>query len=238
MAKAVRASRKNQIQSIQHFQPKRISPLTENQKRTFESYDQDKHLVLHGVAGTGKSFISLYLAYDELLAKKSQYDKIVILRSVVPSRDIGFLPGSIQEKIEVYEEPYKIITDQLFGRGDAYGILKRKGQLEFLTTSFLRGTTLNNCIVIVDEFQNCNYEEIRTVLTRLGKNSRIIICGDENQNDLYRNRNDVSGAELFTNIIRTMPEFDVIEFELHDIVRSDLVRSFLFAEYAFFRKSD
>ena len=238
MAKAVRASRKNQIQSIQHFQPKRISPLTENQTRTFESYDQDKHLVLHGVAGTGKSFISLYLAYDELLAKKSQYDKIVILRSVVPSRDIGFLPGSIQEKIEVYEEPYKIITDQLFGRGDAYGILKRKGQLEFLTTSFLRGTTLNNCIVIVDEFQNCNYEEIRTVLTRLGKNSRIIICGDENQNDLYRNRNDVSGAELFTNIIRTMPEFDVIEFELHDIVRSDLVRSFLFAEYAFFRKSD
>ena len=229
MAKAVRASRKNQIQSIQHFQPKRISPLTENQKRTFESYDQDKHLVLHGVAGTGKSFISLYLAYDELLAKKSQYDKIVILRSVVPSRDIGFLPGSIQEKIEVYEEPYKIITDQLFGRGDAYGILKRKGQLEFLTTSFLRGTTLNNCIVIVDEFQNCNFAELDTIITRIGTNSKVIFCGDYRQSDLDKMR-EREGMQQFLSILERMREFDFVEFTARDIVRSGLCKQYILAK--------
>jgi phosphate starvation-inducible PhoH-like protein len=226
MAKAVRASRK--IQSIQHFQPKRISPLTENQKRTFDAYDEGKHLVLHGVAGTGKSFVSLYLAYDDLLAKKTDYEKIVIIRSVVPSRDIGFLPGSIQEKIEVYEEPYKTITDNIFGRGDAYGVMKKKGQLEFLTTSFLRGTTLNNCIVLVDEIQNCSFSELDTVITRIGTNSKIIFCGDHRQDDLSSDRKrEYSGILDFMRVLQQMSSFEFVEFGIEDIVRSGLVKEYL-----------
>jgi phosphate starvation-inducible PhoH-like protein len=229
MAKPVRASRKNQNQSIQHFQPKRISPLTENQKRTFDAYDEGKHLVLHGVAGTGKSFVSLYLAYDDLLAKKTDYEKIVIIRSVVPSRDIGFLPGSIQEKIEVYEEPYKTITDNIFGRGDAYGVMKKKGQLEFLTTSFLRGTTLSNCIVIVDEFQNCNFGELDTIITRIGTNSKVIFCGDYRQSDLDRMK-EKEGMQQFLSILERMDDFAFVDFTAHDIVRSGLVKQYILAK--------
>lgn len=212
----------------QHFQPKSFSPITRNQKRVFD-YFSNNHLVLHGMAGTGKSFLSLYLSLQAILAKKSPYLKIVVIRSAVPTRDIGFLPGSLKEKIEAYEEPYKIIVSEIFGRGDAYGILKNKGQIEFVTTSYLRGITLDDCIVIVDEFQNCTFQELDTIITRIGENGKIIFSGDYRQSDLDKSR-ERAGMIKFLDILEKMYEFEFVEFDAEDIVRSGLVKSYIIAK--------
>jgi phosphate starvation-inducible protein PhoH len=152
-----------------------------------------------------------------------------VVRSAVPTRDIGFLPGSLKEKIEAYEEPYKIIVSEIFGRGDAYGILKNKGQIEFVTTSYLRGITLDDCIVIVDEFQNCTFQELDTIITRIGENGKIIFSGDYRQSDLDKSR-ERAGMIKFLDILERMYEFEFVEFEAEDIVRSGLVKSYIIAK--------
>jgi phosphate starvation-inducible protein PhoH len=209
-----------------HFELRYIKPLTENQQLTFDVYENGFNLMLHGYAGTGKTFCALYLALKELLTTDSKYDKIIIIRSVVPSRDMGFLPGSIKEKIAIYEEPYKEICDDLFGRGDGYGILKMKKMIEFTTTSFLRGLTFNNSIVIVDETNNMNMAELDTVMTRLGNNSRIIFCGDYRQTDLNK-PHERTGIREFMAITRRIPSFTHIEFQREEIVRSGVVRDYI-----------
>jgi len=209
-----------------HFELRKISPLTPNQQRTFDAYDRGQNLILHGFAGTGKTYISLYLALEEVLESSPIYDKIIIVRSVVPSRDVGFLPGNIKEKTRVYEEPYKEICDDLFGRGDGYDILKMRNIIHFTTTSFLRGVTFNNAIVIVDELQNMSFGELDTVMTRLGDRSKVIFCGDFRQTDLT-NEKDKSGLISFINITKRMNRFDYIEFEKTDIVRSGLVKEYI-----------
>jgi phosphate starvation-inducible protein PhoH len=208
------------------FELRKISPLTTNQQKTFTSYNNGMNLVLHGFAGTGKSFISMYLGLEEIISGSTLYDKVVIVRSVVPSRDVGFLPGNIKEKIKVYEEPYREICNELFERGDAYDILKLRNVIEFTTTSYLRGLTFNNAIVIVDELQNMTFQELDTVMTRMGNQSRIIFCGDFRQTDLTHDR-DKSGLMHFLNITKRMNKFDYIEFEKNDIVRSGLVKDYI-----------
>lgn len=213
------------LQKQNHFALKRVKPLTFNQEDTFRSFFEGQHLLLHGVAGTGKTFISLYLALNEILKGNSNFEKIVILRSVVPSRDMGFLPGNIKEKTRVYEDPYREICDDLFGRGDGYDILRNKGLIEFGTTSYLRGITFRNAIVIVDESQNMNYHELDTVITRIGENCRIIFCGDYRQSDL--SKSDRTGLIDFMRIIDNMGCFAKIEFDINDIVRSALVKNYI-----------
>lgn len=186
-------------------------------------------MILHGVAGTGKTFVSLYLALNEVMKPNSNYEKIIILRSVVPSRDIGFLPGSLKEKTEVYEEPYKIICNELFQRGDGYDNLRQKRLIEFCVTSFLRGLTFNNCIIIVDEMQNMSYQELTTIITRVGENCRIFFCGDYEQTDLQKEK-EKEGLLNFLNILKTLSEFTFIQFNYFDIVRSSLVKNFIIAE--------
>jgi phosphate starvation-inducible protein PhoH len=209
-----------------HFELRTIKPLTPNQQATFEAYRRGNNLVCHGYAGTGKTFCALYLALDEILSSKSQYKRIVLIRSVVPSRDMGFLPGSIKDKIAVYEEPYKEICDDLFGRGDGYGILKMKKLIEFTTTSFLRGITFNDSIVIVDETNNMTYQELDTVMTRLGNNSRIIFCGDYRQSDLNKPY-EKTGVKEFMNITKRINSFSHIEYQKEDVVRSGVVRDYI-----------
>lgn len=208
---------------------KKFRPLTVTQERTFEIWnDSTKSMFLNGSAGTGKTFISLYLALSDLLCPELGYDKIVIIRSVVPSRDIGFLPGSAEEKIEVYEKPYKAICDEFFPFTKSYENLKALGKIDFEPTSYLRGTTFKNCIVIVDEAQNMTFQELSTVITRLGNDCRIIFSGDSKQNDLVQKRFDVSGFNQFLSIIEKMRDyFSVVTFNHMDIVRSDLVRDFI-----------
>jgi phosphate starvation-inducible protein PhoH len=205
---------------------KEFSPLTESQKEVFRNFDNDEHLVLHGLAGTGKSFISLYLALRQVLTGSSDFNKIVIVRSVVPTREVGFLPGSVKEKIKVYEQPYETICTELFGRADAYNILKTKNYVEFMSTSFIRGITLDNCIVIVDEVQNMLFGELDSVITRIGKNSKLILCGDFRQSDLQKDI-DRKGLLDILKILKAMDYFKYVEFSERDIVRSDFVKQYI-----------
>ena len=197
-----------------------IEPLTRNQVLAFES---ERNLLLHGVAGTGKTFISCYLAFDDMT--KGVYKQLIIIRSAVPTRDIGFLPGSEKEKASVYEEPYKDIAVELFQRGDSYEILKTKGLLHFMTTSYLRGITLKDAVIIVDECQNMSFHELDSIVTRVGTNCRVIFCGDFRQADLAKN-----GLQDFIRVLKAMDQFDLIDFEIKDIVRSDFVREYITAK--------
>ena len=209
-----------------HFELRHIKPLTANQEKAFSAYKQGYHIMLHGFAGTGKTFCALYLALNEILTGNSIYNKIIIVRSVVPSRDMGFLPGSMKEKAAVYEEPYREICDSLFGRGDGYDILKMKGIVQFTTTSFLRGITFNKAIVILDESQNLTFQEADTVMTRMGDESRIIVCGDFRQTDLLK-RHEQEGITQLMAITKRINTFEHVEFMKEDIVRSGVVKSYI-----------
>lgn len=210
-----------------NFKLKNIRPLTENQTITFDKFYEDYNLLLHGIAGCGKTFLSLYLSLREVLENAdSIYKKVVIVRSVVPTRDIGFLPGNQKEKVKVYEAPYYAICTELFGRGDSYEYFKNRNIIEFTTTSFIRGVTLNDSIVIVDECQNLTGHELDTIITRIGDNCRIIFCGDFRQTDFIK-ESDKSGIHDFMKILHNMKSFYTIEFQAEDIVRSNLVREYI-----------
>ena len=211
---------------------KQVSPKTTNQESIFREFQSGKNLLIHGLPGTGKTFLSIYLALHEM-ERHREYKKIIVIRSVVPSRDMGFLPGSVKEKSAVYEAPYQGVCNDLFGRGDAYEILKQKGTIEFVTSSFLRGITIDNAIVIVDECQNMNYHELCTIVTRLGKNSRVIFAGDYKQSD-FKYEDESMGVVHFMKIISSMRKyFSTIEMEANDIVRSGLVKEFIIRRDAY-----
>ncbi len=211
---------------------KKINPLTSLQGEAFRSFQTGQNLLLHGVAGTGKTFVALYLALDLFMENlyRPDFDKIHIMRSVVPTRSMGFLPGSLEEKIEVYESPYKSIFSELFGSADAYNMAWQKEIIEFTTTSYLRGETFNDCILIVDECQNMSMHELDSVITRLGENSRIIFAGDFRQSD-FKSDFEKNGILDFKFILSAMELFDVIEFGIDDIVRSSLVKDYIIAKY-------
>lgn len=205
-----------------------IQPLTDTQTEVFKAYNSGYNAVLHGCAGTGKTFLSSYLAIRDIMNKVDQKRKLIIVRSVVPTRDMGFLPGSIAEKSKVYEAPYQAIFTELFGRGDAYEVLKQKHKVEFTTTSFVRGQTWDDAIVLVDEFQNMSWQELNTIITRVGENSRIIFSGDGKQDDLTSTRYSTeSGASKFVKVLNQMDSFASIDFGPDDIVRSDFVREYI-----------
>ena len=212
-----------------------IEPITNNQKRLFDSYAEDKHLVAYGTAGTGKTFISLYNALADVLDESTPYEKIYLVRSLVSTREIGFLPGDHEDKADIYQIPYKNMVKYMFQMPtDAdfemlYGNLKAQETIKFWSTSFIRGTTLDNAIVIVDEFQNLNFHELDSIITRVGENSRIIFSGDASQTDLVKT-NDRNGIHDFLNILRKMPSFDIIEYGIDDIVRSGLVKEYIIAK--------
>ena len=206
-----------------------VNPITLNQELAFNSYYQGQNLLLHGVAGTGKTFISLYLGLKDILHNIDDKEKIVLVRSVVPTRDMGFLPGNAKEKSKIYESPYYSICTDLFGRGDAYDVLKNKNIVEFISTSYVRGITLNDSIVIVDECQNLTFHELDSIITRLGRNSRLILCGDFRQTDLWR-ETEKRGIVNFMKVLRSMSSFDQIEFEKEDIVRSTLVKEYILSK--------
>jgi phosphate starvation-inducible protein PhoH len=209
---------------------KKFEPLTENQKLFFDAYDRGDYFVaLHGVAGTGKTFIAMYKSLMEVLDKNNPFDKIIVVRSAVQSREIGHLPGDVTEKMEIYQQPYQQICQTIFGRKDAWARLAEQGYVEFISTSFIRGMSFDDAIIIVDEMQNMNFEEIDTVMTRVGYRSKIIWCGDYRQTDL-RKSNDRTGILKFFDVAMHMKAFTRIEFTAEDIVRSSLVKDYILAK--------
>lgn len=203
-----------------------VQPLTENQAITFDAYERGDNLMLHGIAGVGKSFLALYLALEEIMSGSTTYEKVIIVRSVVPTRDMGFMPGNSKEKAKVYEAPYYAICTELFGRKDAYETLKSKGILEFETTSFIRGRTLNDCIVIVDEIANMTGHELDSVMTRVGKNCRILFCGDFRQSDFTRDQ-EKNGLHDFMDVVKRLRSWTFVDFQAEDIVRSEAVKAYI-----------
>ena len=212
-----------------------IQPITDNQKVLFDSYKEGKNVIAYGAAGTGKTFITLYNALKDVLDENTPYERIYIVRSLVATREIGFLPGDYEDKSDIYQVPYKHMVKYMFQMpSDAdfemlYGNLKAQETIKFWSTSFLRGTTLDNAIVIVDEFQNLNFHELDSIITRIGEDSKIYFCGDASQSDLQKT-NERNGIIDFMKIVRSMPSFNLIEFGINDIVRSGLVKEYLIAK--------
>ena len=221
---------KNHLKRVRIDDLLTFQPITENQTLTCDAYKNDKHLLLHGIAGTGKTFLSLYLALEDVLDPSTVYDDVFIVRSVVSTRDIGFLPCDEQEKVSIYEAPYRSICRELFGIKDSYDSLKQQNNVKFMSTSFIRGITINNAVIIVDECQNLNFHELDSIITRLGKNSKIIFCGDYTQSDLTK-ESDKTGIINFMKILKELPEFTTVEFGINDIVRSDFLKSYIIAKY-------
>ena len=210
---------------------KTFDPLTDNQKKFFDAYKRGDYFVaLHGVAGTGITFCAMYKALEEVLDKTNPFRKIIVVRSAVQSREIGHLPGDVTDKMEIYQQPYRQICETLFGRKDAYQRLEEQGYIEFISTSFIRGMSFDDAIIVVDEMQNMTFEEIDTVMTRVGYRSKIIWCGDYRQTDLNKKKNDVSGILKFFDIAHHMNAFTRIEFTADDIVRSSLVKDYILAK--------
>lgn len=209
-----------------------VQPLTPNQEKLFESYKKQQNLFVYGCAGTGKTFCALYLALKEVLNEVTPYDRVVIVRSLVSTREIGFLPGDHEDKADIYQIPYKNMVKYMFELATdsdfemLYGNLKQQESIKFWSTSFIRGTTLNDCIIIVDECQNLNFHELDSIITRVGENCKIMFCGDATQSDLTKTY-ERNGILDFMKIINNMSEFDSIEFTTDDIVRSGLIKSYL-----------
>ena len=209
-----------------------VKPITDTQKVVFETWKKEKNQFLFGAAGTGKTFVSLYLALNDIFNLKTKYDKVVLVRSLIPTRDIGFLPGDEEDKSALYQVPYQNMVQFMFEMpneqafNSLYDRLKGQGSLFFLSTSFLRGLTFDNSIIIVDECQNLNFHELDTIITRVGQDSRIIFCGDFDQSDLVKH-NEKNGLHDFLRILEEMEEFNCSEFTIGDIVRSGFVRSYL-----------
>ena len=215
-----------------------IEPLTDNQKSLFEAYAKDQNLVAYGVAGTGKTFITLYNALKDVLDPSTPYEKVYIVRSLVATREIGFLPGDHDDKSYLYQIPYKHMVKYMFEMPSEadfnmlYGNLKAQDTIDFWSTSFIRGTTFDKTIVIVDEFQNLNYHELDSIMTRVGAQSKIMFCGDATQSDLIK-QNERNGIVDFMQVLRIMSSVDVIEFGVEDIVRSGLVKEYILAKLEF-----
>lgn len=212
-----------------------IQPLTDNQRKFFDAYDDGKHLVAYGCAGTGKTFIALYNALCDVLNEVTPYEKVYVIRSLVATREIGFLPGDHEDKSSLYQIPYKNMVKYMFEMPTdtdfemLYGNLKSQETVSFWSTSFIRGTTFDNAILIIDEFQNLNFHELDSIITRVGDNCKILFCGDATQTDLTKT-NERNGIIDFMRILQTMPSFELIEFEKEDIVRSGLVKEYLLAK--------
>ena len=217
---------------ITHNQLSTIKPITDSQKEVFETYKNGLNQFLFGCAGTGKTFISLYLALQDVLKNETPYDKVIVVRSLIPTREIGFLPGDEEDKAALYQVPYSNMMQFMFEQPNEqafsmlYDRIKAQGSFYFLSTSFLRGLTFDNSIIIVDECQNLNFHELDTIITRVGQDSKIMFCGDFGQTDLTK-MNERNGLMNFLQILQEMEEFNCTEFDIGDIVRSGFVRNYL-----------
>ena len=223
---SVRRKSNNNTMQIRLDDLLEYDPITANQEKAYTAWDEDYHLVLAGSAGTGKTFMGMYLGLEYVLDPNTSADKLVIVRSMVPTRDMGFLPGSKADKEDAFLSPYRAIAHELFGDTSSYNKGVSAKKIEFTSTSYIRGLTLDNCVVLVDEMQNLNFHELDSMITRVGRNSRVIFCGDYRQSDFQR-ADEKEGIIKFLTIVEHLQKFEVIHFGWEDIVRSDFVRDYI-----------
>lgn len=226
---------KPQVLKIDHLIT--VEPMTLSQEVVFKAWDEGNNIVMSGSAGTGKTFTAMYLALEDVLDKSNEWDSVVVVRSVVPTREIGFLPGTLEEKIDAYTGPYRQICTELFDDKEAYDKLVKNGSVQFVSTSHVRGTTFNDAVIIVDEMQNLTFHELDTIITRVGRNCRIIFCGDYYQSDFVK-AGDKQGVINFLEILEIMKRFTVVEFTWADIVRSDFVRDYIMTKEMLMQDKD
>ena len=172
MVQKTRAKKKRRLPIGSEMMTK-VEPLTENQERIFKAWDEGKHMFIYGCAGTGKTFTCLYKALQDCLSPTPSYDHVYLVRSLVATREIGFLPGDHEDKSSLYQIPYKNMVKYMFELGNdqdfeiLYGQLKAQESIKFWSTSFLRGVTLDNSVIIIDEMQNLNFHELDSIITRV-----------------------------------------------------------------------
>lgn len=215
-----------------------ITPITPNQEKVFKAWEEGKHMFIYGCAGTGKTFCALYNALQSVLKDNADYDSVYLVRSLVATREVGFLPGDLEDKTTMWQVPYREMVKYMFELSSdeefdmLYGNLRSQGSIQFQSTSFLRGVTLDNSVIIIDEMQNLNFHELDSIITRVGEGSRIIFCGDAYQSDLVRDK-EKNGIHDFMRILEAMPDdFTLVEMGVDDIVRSGLVRNYLVTKHA------
>lgn len=212
-----------------------LQPLTKNQEKLFDAYDDGKNIIAHGYPGTGKTISLLYKALEEVLDPRTPYKKVIIVRSTVATRDIGFLKGTVEDKIGEFEKPYKYMIKNLFDYDSdeqyemLYGNLKAQKSFYFMSTSFIRGMTFDECIIIVEEFSNLSFHELDSIITRVGIDCKIHFSGDLEQTDLLKT-SEKAGAPSFLRILNEMVEFERIDFTIEDIVRSGTVKNYIIAK--------
>jgi len=229
-----RNRRKQQAITLDHLVE--LQPLTANQEKLFDAYDKGKFIVAHGYPGTGKSLSLLYKALEDVLDPTTPYEKVIMVRSTVATRDIGFLKGNVEDKISEYEKPYKYMIKKLFTVDTEeeyellYGLLKAQKSFYFMSTSFIRGMTFDNCIIIVDEFSNMSFHELDSLITRVGMNCKIHFSGDIAQSDLLK-KSEKDGVLSFLQVISEMESFVRIDFGIDDICRSGLVKEYIIAKH-------
>lgn len=217
-------------QQPQHREPpreqayvKNVMPKSEGQARLMEAIDTSNLVLALGPAGTGKTYLAIAKAVEALRAGK--IGRIVLCRPAVDAgENIGFLPGDMEEKLAPYLRPlYDALQDRMSAK--QVKAMIAEGQIEIASVGFMRGRTLNNAFIVVDEAQNCTYVQLKMILTRLGWNSKMIVTGDPAQSDLLP---ELSGLAPIADRIESMGgDVGVVRLQQGDVVRHPLVAKML-----------
>ncbi|MGH9803982.1 MAG: PhoH family protein [Candidatus Acidiferrales bacterium] len=202
---------------------KAVTPKSHNQRAYMDAMDARDMVFAIGPGGTGKTYLAVAMAVSALLAKK--VDRIILVRPAVEAGErLGFLPGTLQEKIDPYMRPlYDALYDLL--EADKLARFLEKGVIEVAPLAFMRGRTLNSSFVILDEAQNTTSEQMKMFLTRLGFNSKAVITGDITQIDLPANRR--SGLIEALEVVGQIAEIAIVRFNERDVVRHNLVQQII-----------
>jgi phosphate starvation-inducible PhoH-like protein len=208
-----------------------IKHKNETQKKLTNSIKTNDVTICTGPAGCGKTYITCAQSLIELKHTKT-IEKIVLVKSVttLKSEEIGFLKGTLEEKMEPFMYSFLNNFEKIVGR-ELVETLKNEKVIEILPIAYMRGVNIDNAIIIVDEVQNISIDNIRTILTRLGENSKIILLGDLKQID-QKNRYD-SALMFLTKYFKNIDRVDVVEFSLDDVVRHPLIKQIepIFEQY-------
>lgn len=200
-----------------------LRPRTENQKEYIRTIVENHVTFCQGVAGSGKTHIAIGLALEYLLGDKVK--KIVITRPVVESGEkIGYLPGTAEEKLHPYLLP---ILDEInyFISPAQYISLKLNNKIEIVPLGLMRGRNFHDCFIVADECQNASYEQLKMLLTRLGRNSKIVLTGDVSQSDLARHMR--GGFGTMTKILDKIDGIGIAYLEAKDIIRNPIIEHIL-----------